>query len=425
MCSNKATTWDQRSQVRSDEIQALTSALNIIKGAVSETTSGSTMRLTQQGVSVALAKQFAKDSDSMVDLEAETEDFEAEKSTAFLQKRQVTLHTPASKDGRLEIISLLKNKGKQLKSQVLVALAGQIEAAKEDPFAKVKTLIQELIERLQQEAANEATQKEWCDKANSDAEQKRDTAAEEIRALNSKIATLEARIDGLKQDIAKLTEEITDLENKKQEAIDMRAKEQAENQATVDEANAGLSAVQQAISLLKDFYSSAGAPAASFAQKQSPGSDAPNAGFDGEYKGKVSEAGGVIGMLEVIEGDFQRTVTETEKAESEAEEDHQIFLTETDKVLAEKNEAKTALTTQKDEAEEELNTDMGSLDSETATLQSALQELLELQPACIDTGMSYQDRVDNRAQEIAALKQALCILSAYAEYGASFTSDQC
>merc|ERR1719201_1732614 len=67
------------------------------------------------------------------------------------------------------VADLLGAQGKKIKSTLLVRLASQIAS---DPFAKVKKLIQELIERLLQEAANEANQKGWCDKATADAEQK-------------------------------------------------------------------------------------------------------------------------------------------------------------------------------------------------------------------------------------------------------------
>ena len=40
----------------------------------------------------------------------------------------------------------------------------------------------------------------------------------------------------------------------------------------------------------------------------------------------------------------------------------------------------------------------------------AMQELEELKPACVDTGMSYEERVARREEEIEALKEALCIL---------------
>jgi len=43
-------------------------------------------------------------------------------------------------------------------------------------------------------------------------------------------------------------------------------------------------------------------------------------------------------------------------------------------------------------------------------LDSALKVIEDLKPTCIDTGMSYEDRVAKREEEITALKKALCIL---------------
>merc|ERR1719401_1900092 len=100
----------------------------------------------------------------MESIEAEAEMSEDDGATplGFLQRQTVRKHNPVSNDGgRQLIISLLKGKGQELKSTLLVSLASRIA---DDPFAKVKKLIQELIERLLTEAAQEANQKGWCDK---------------------------------------------------------------------------------------------------------------------------------------------------------------------------------------------------------------------------------------------------------------------
>merc|ERR550537_1205821 len=99
------------------------------------------------------------------------------------------------------VIDLLRSKGAQLKSTLLTSLASHVA---EDPFAKVKVL----IERLLKEANAEANQKGWCDKATKDATQKKDYAAQQVEELNGEMATLEALRDKLTEELSVLDEEI-------------------------------------------------------------------------------------------------------------------------------------------------------------------------------------------------------------------------
>merc|ERR1712008_594706 len=256
------------------------------------------------------------------------------KQTSFL----ATKARPAANDAGEAVVTLLRDKGQQLKSTLLMSLANHIAA---DPFAKVKQLIQELIERLLTEAANEANQKGWCDKATKDAEQKRDYAAEEIATLNSEMAELEALIDKLTVELADLAKAIKELEDAREKAEKERKEEKTDNAATVADASAGLSAIDQAIDIISKFYKSAKKEKVDLSLTQGPADDAPDAGFDiGEaYTGAQSESGGIIGMMEVMKSDFERTISETEAAEAQAEEEHLEFMTETGKSLAEKKVA--------------------------------------------------------------------------------------
>mmetsp|Transcript_12838 Transcript_12838/g.33020 ORF Transcript_12838/g.33020 Transcript_12838/m.33020 type:complete len:741 (-) Transcript_12838:2-2224(-) len=429
MCSNKAKTWDVRSQVRQDELSALTQAIAIVKGAVKEKTTAATIRFAQRGMSVRLAEAIVRDPASMEAVEAEAE---AADAPSFVQKQALrggafrsavrlrrASPSPAD-DGSQTVMNMLLDKGKQLHSAMLSSLATQIgQQGGADKFAKVKELIQELIERLLKEAANEANQKGWCDKALSDASQKRDYAAEEVMSLNANLAQLEATRDTLVMQLATLATEIEDLKTSRSDAETMRADEKAENEATIAEANEGRTAVQEAIQVLQRFYGTAANSEVDLTLAQQPAIDAPDAGFDaGEaYKGLGGKAGGVIGMLEVIEGDFTRTVTETEAAEKQAEQDHLEFMTETGKSLAAKEKEEEEKTRQKDDTEGELTTDGESFRSQNDLLKGAVQELIQLKAACIDTGMSYQDRVGRRQDEIEALHKALCIFENFAQYG--------
>lgn len=414
ICVDKAKTWDQRTKCRADELQALTSALEIVKAQVAESTSAATVRLAQQGTSVNMVYQMVRNPEAMEAVEAAAEEAEAKRPVSFLQ-RLSQRQKPFAEEGRQAVIATLNQDGKHLKSTLLASLATQIAS---DPLAKVKTLIEELIERLLSEASKEADQKAWCDKAQAKAKAKRKYVADKIQELNGRMAENEAVRDKLSSELETLEDEITELEDNKEAANKMRKQEKLENEETVIEAKAGLEAVQEAIDIMQKFYKTAAKEEVDLKltqSVQSPLEDMPDSGFDaGEaYKGAQGESGGVIGMLEVIEGDFKRTIKETESAEKRARDDHFDFLTETEKSLAEKNMAKEQKEKQKDAAVDELESDEESLDAQSELLSTAIRELLELKPTCIDTGMSYEERVARREDEIESLNKALCIFENY------------
>jgi len=429
MCSAKASTWDQRSRVRQDELSALTSAIAIVKGAVSEKTTTATVRLAQQAVSVRAAEAMARNVPALEAAEAEAEAADAGGATALLAvtRRHSARRAGAAPrdDGRQRVAQLLLSRGQQLQSAVLTALAGRIA---EDPFAKVKTLIQGLIERLLAEAAKESNQKDWCDKSTSDATQKRDYAAGEVERLNANMAELEAARDKLQEELAITGDEIADLKAKRGEAERLRAQEKSESATTTQEAKAGLKAVVAAVDILSKFYKTVAKEEVSYSFGQrAPAGDAPDAGFDvGEaYVGAQGEASGILGMLDVIRSDFERTISETERAEAEAEQEHYRFMTETGKSLAAKTMASGELKRQKGDTEEKLeNADQG-LRSQMSVLKTSVEELLELKPVCVDTRMSYKERVSRREEEIDALKKGLCILTHYTQYGPGGEQDTC
>lgn len=322
------------------------------------------------------------------------------------------------------VVSLLNAQGKELRSTLLTALASKITGVwgtkmGEDPFAKVKQLIQELIDRLLQEAANEANQKGWCDKAIADAKQKRDFAVEEVSRLNSEMEKLESDRDTLQEALAILGSDIAELQSARGNATDERAAEKAQNEAAIDEAQQGLSALNMCIDLLDKFYKTIKKENVDLSLVQAPGDDAPDAGFDnGEaYTGSQSEAGGILGMLDVMKSDFIRTVAETEKAEAQAEQDHLEFMTESGKALAQKQEAETQKADQKSDIVARYEEAGEVFTAESDKLMGSLSELMDLKPTCITTGMSYDDRVSRRQEEIDSLNKALCILGKYEQFG--------
>merc|ERR550514_1191318 len=128
---------------------------------------------------------------------------------------------------------------------------------------------------------------------------------------------LEAEIEELSAAIAKLKEDLKTAEE------DRKAEKEV-NMKTLKDAKDGLGAVTEAIDILKTFYKQA-AKATVLAQASPVDEDTAGAGFSGAYKGNQKQSKGIIGMLEVIRTDFERTLRTTEASEKKSAADFVKF----------------------------------------------------------------------------------------------------
>merc|ERR1719502_2344759 len=285
----------------------------------------------------------------------------------------------------------------KLNSRVLSALATH---AAEDPFKKVKKMIKDLIVRLMEEANEEAEHKGWCDTELSTNEQTRKEKTEAVETLHAEIDELQASIAKLTE----LTEAVAAIDAAVAKATKIREEEKAKNTETIKDTAEAQVAVEQALTVLKEFYAKA-AEATALVQQQP---EAPEI-FDSPYKGMQGASGGVIGMLEVIESDFARLEEETATAEATAQKEYDEFMDDSaiDKAQKVKDiEHKTAKKQNQEQALTEKKTDLEGTQKE---LDAALAYYEKLKPSCVDSGVSYEDRVARRKEEIESLQEALKI----------------
>merc|ERR1719265_2876161 len=125
---------------------------------------------------------------------------------------------------------MLSTESKRLSSAVLASLAMKVAA---DPFAKVKDLIQKLIERLVKEATEEAEKKGFCDTELGKARSDREYRLTDVNKLNAELSKLEAKQDALEEEIEMLTEALKNLDEILAKQTKMRADEKEENLATI------------------------------------------------------------------------------------------------------------------------------------------------------------------------------------------------
>jgi len=369
-CGTKASDFESRQQLRAEEITAVEKAIEILSsGAVSGNANKHLPSLLKIGYGASSLAQF---------MASQTGMSPAQQKTALY----------------------LQEKAKHLNSRVLSAMATHVA---DDPFSKVKKMIKNLIVRLMEEANEEAEHKGWCDTELSTNAQTRKEKTETVEMLHAEIDELKSSIAQLGLDMSELSKSVAELDQAMATATKQRQSEKAENTETIKDAGDAQTAVAQALVVLKEFYAKA-AEATALVQRE------PDI-FDSPYKGMGAESGGVVGMLEVIESDFARLEAETSSAEASAQKAYDGFMTDSKVDKAQKTTDSEHKTAKRQNQEQALTVKSGDLEGTQKELDAALSYFDKLKPSCVDSGVSFSERVGRRKEEIESLQEALKILN--------------
>jgi len=288
---------------------------------------------------------------------------------------------------------LIKDLARKQNAPELAQLASRMSSAIRlnhgaDVFAKIKGMIADMIEKLEQEQAEAAELKQWCDKEIGESTAKQ----EETNALHEKLTTkfdkASSRSAQLKEEVATLQKELAELSATQSEMNKIRAEEKATFEKNHPEMEQGLKGVKLALKILNDYYAKA---------------DKAHGSSDGA-------GSGIIGMLEVIESDFTKGISEMVAAEQTAaatveKETKENAIEKTTKGQDVKYKTKEAAGLDKKAAE--LSTDIEGVKSE---LDAVNDYLASLEKKCTYKVESYADRKARREAEINGLKEALDII---------------
>jgi len=375
-CFEKKLSYDDKQQLRSEEIEAVQKAIEILSDP--EAMSGvKHLNLVQQGSSFA---QFLN--------------------------AGATASGTVNEGIRLKMKEFLEKRAKKLHSKNLELLAEKLVA---DPFVKVKQMIESMITRLLGEANEDASHEGFCDKEMGASKITRNKLTGDIDQLTAAVDDGSAQIIRLKQEGSKLTAEVADLDASMIEATKLRNKEKATNADTVADAVQAMGAVQAATAVLKDFYKAASVATALVQAK--PKHEKGMQTFGDSFTGAQEEAGGVMALLEVISADFSTVKADTLAAEAAAAKSYADFTTEAKLNKATKSKAIDMDESDKIAAESKLQSDTNDLKSTQDQLLAANRYHDTLVPQCVDKGQTFNERTGSRAAEIQSLKEALSILS--------------
>jgi len=289
-----------------------------------------------------------------------------------------------------EAVRLVRDLAQKHKSSALAQLASKMAAAmhSRDPFAKVKGLISNMIEKLLAEAEADATEKAYCDKEMAETEQKKADKEAAIAKLSTQIDSQTAKSAKLKEEVAALQKELAALAKAQAEMDKLRAEEKAAFDKNSAEMEKGVKGVQLALKVLNEYYAKA---------------DKAHGSADGA-------GSGIIGLLEVCESDFSKGLAEMVAAEETAVSEYDTTSKENaiNKATKEQDvKYKTKEAKGLDKATAEATADRSGVQEE---LDAVNEYYAGIKARCIAKPESYADRVKRREAEIAGLKEALSIL---------------
>jgi len=413
-CESKAGLFDQRSKTRADELTALSEATaELQKGAVPNgSASKKLVGLTSVKTVGHLAKSVKK---KVVGIAMRAV---VKRAAISLDLIQVVHGNNAQQIIVDKVLALLNGAAGRTGSATLASAAMRVKMA-EDHFVKVRTLIKDLIKKLAADAKSEATQKGFCDKGMSKAIAGRDDAKAKIEMANAKITTLSATQESLEDDISTLQKDVADLQKGLLEATELRADEKKDNSKTISMSDEAIASVKSAFELLKGFYGGALVQT----HKYTP----PKADRDGntlgdlapkfaeeKYHGSQSESKGILGILEVILSDFERTNKKATSDEADSLAAFDKFEKETKEDVGKKEKEVNRKEGEVSDAKSDIIDQQQALMDAKDLLESSQSSLDDLQNMCVKGEETWEERKKKREEEIEALKDAMEILENWA-----------
>jgi len=133
-----------------------------------------------------------------------------------------------------KVVHILKKLANAQSSTALSQLASRVQSAirlgsagGEDPFAKVKELVADMLTKLEKDAAEDATQKAFCDKEMKETKAKKEDKTAEVEKLSTKKEQKEAQSTKLKEEVATLQKELAEIASTQSEMDTLRSEEKA------------------------------------------------------------------------------------------------------------------------------------------------------------------------------------------------------
>jgi len=273
---------------------------------------------------------------------------------------------------------------------------------------KIRGLIEDMVAKLQKEAAEDATHQAFCDEEMGKSKKQQEIKSGAQDKHKARMDSAATTIAKLTQAVRTLESELAEIDRAQGEATQLREKEHADYVQASGDYRGSAEAVARAVEVLKNYYEG-GDAAASFVQVKARRSED---GEDAAVASTGSEAGGVIiQVLEMAQEDFTNLLAESEASEAEAAEQYEKLTQENKLAKLTKSMDVKGKQSEVKSLQVKLEHSTEDFDSVSKELDAVNMYLQKLRPECESKGMSAAEKKAAREAELAGLKEALSILS--------------
>jgi len=353
-CMNRAQEFENNQKSRAEELKVLAEAKKVLAGAPEDS------RFLQTQNKKAMPKMGY---------------------SSFLQMKSA----PDMYERQVEAADYLRQEGSRLNSWILAQVGQKVQG---DAFTKVKKMIQAMVAKLLEEQASEAEHKQWCDQEFSKSNQAKEKKSDKVDDIQTKIDQASSLHGKRSKQIEMLLAELAEMDLSQDESIKLRQKEHEEFVANRAALTSGQQAVATAIKVLRNYYQG------SFIQ-------APTGG---------DAATGIIGMLEVAESDFSRSLAEATAQEDEAQEEFDKQTQDYKVAKAAKGQDVKNKTAEKERFANLVNETTVDVRDAQAELKAVVEYLEKLKGDCETKAPAFEERQARRQREMEGLQNALAIL---------------
>lgn len=401
-CAATKAEYDADSKNRMAELGVITEALNVMKARNTEPTPESTSP-DAYGASAELHE--AKEQCSL--------NLDSFQPSAFLQKSSKyidifptssstnsdndnnNINESASFPDYSTAMQEIRTRNLSQKSTVLLSVMNAM--ARNDTMENVRQMIRDLLQKLKNEEANDATRYEECTRREKDLNAKKKTANEKLVKYEGELEQSQADVASAKSSIKKLSAEEVALKKSCNEQKSEKVMEKSLQKKELEVATNGRKVLEDTMSVLEQHFS-----------------DQAQAEMKSSYTGGMDRAAGITGMMQMLVDDFAHVIEKS----SHSIDDLTMEIEDLEKLTsnAVKSKMKSRRAVESDElatAENEVARSSESLKQAVGAFSTQTQQLIFLKTKsaeCATSTLSPEAITANKQAEADALKDVLEIL---------------